>query len=111
MIVGTSPRMVDVDAIRRTARHHNTDVLIGIQGNRLVIVVGRKIDEDASADDVSFMDIASALDESFGPSALTYVVGPTVPAVVDAVKSAKAALAGFSVAKSRREPPRPLPRR
>ncbi len=106
VIVGTSPRMVDVDAIRRTARHHNTDVLIGIQGNRLVIVVGRKIDEDAAADDVSFMDIASALDESFGPG--TYVVGPTVPAVVDAVKSAKAALAGFSVAKSRREPPRPL---
>ena len=106
VIVGTSPRMVDVDAIRRTARHHNTDVLIGIQGNRLVIVVGRKIDEDAVADDVSFVDIASALDESFGPG--TYVVGPTVPAVVDAVKSAKAALAGFSVAKSRREPPRPL---
>ena len=106
VIVGTSPRMVDVDAIRRTARQHNTDVLIGIQGNRLVIVVGRKIDEDAAADDVSFMDIASALDESFGPG--TYVVGPTVPAVVDAVKSAKAALAGFSVAKSRREPPRPL---
>lgn len=106
VIVGTSPRMVDVDAIRRTARHHNTDVLIGIQGNRLVIVVGRKIDEDAAADNVSFMDIASALDESFGPG--TYVVGPTVPAVVDAVKSAKAALAGFSVAKSRREPPRPL---
>ena len=106
VIVGTSPGMVDVDAIRRTARQHNTDVLIGIQGNRLVIVVGRKIDEDAAADDVSFMDIASALDESFGPG--TYVVGPTVPAVVDAVKSAKAALAGFSVAKSRREPPRPL---
>ena len=106
VIVGTSPRMVDVDAIRRTARHHDTDVLIGIQGNRLVIVVGRKIDEETTTNNASFMDIASALDESFGPG--TYVVGPSVPAVVDAVKSAKAALAGFSVAKSRREPPRPL---
>jgi len=106
VIVGTSPRMVDVDAIRRTARHHDTDVLIGIQGNRLVIVVGRKIDEETTSNNASFMDIASALDESFGPG--TYVVGPSVPAVVDAVKSAKAALAGFSVAKSRREPPRPL---
>lgn len=106
VIVGTSPRMVDVDAIRRTARHHDTDVLIGIQGNRLVIVVGRKIDEETTTNNTSFMDIASALDESFGPG--TYVVGPSVPAVVDAVKSAKAALAGFSVAKSRREPPRPL---
>ena len=106
VIVGTSPRMVDVDAIRRTARHHNTDVLVGVQGNRLVVVVGRRIDEDASNDVEPLEDIARALDHSFGPG--TYVVGPTVPAVVDAVKSAKAALAGFSVAKSRREPPRPL---
>ena len=106
VIVGTSPRMVDVDAIRRTARHHNTDVLVGVQGNRLVVVVGRRIDEDASNDVEPLEDIARALDDSFGPG--TYLVGPTVPAVVDAVKSAKAALAGFSVAKSRREPPRPL---
>jgi hypothetical protein len=106
VIVGTSPRMVDVDAIRRTARHHNTDVLVGVQGNRLVVVVGRRIDEDASHDVEPLEDIARALDDSFGPG--TFVVGPTVPAVVDAVKSAKAALAGFSVAKSRREPPRPL---
>jgi len=106
VIVGTSPRMVDVDAIRRTARHHDTDVLIGIQGNRLVIVVGRKIDEETTTNNASFMDIASALDESFGPG--TYVVGPSVPAVVDAVKSAKAALAGFSVAARRRKPQRPL---
>jgi len=106
VIVGTSPRMVDVDAIRRTARHHNTDVLVGVQGNRLVVVVGRRIDEDSSHDVEPLEDIARALDDSFGPG--TYVVGPTVPAVVDAVKSAKAALAGFSVAKSRREPPRPL---
>jgi sugar diacid utilization regulator len=98
--------MVDVDAIRRTARHHNTDVLVGVQGNRLVVVVGRRIDEDASNDVEPLEDIARALDDSFGPG--TYVVGPTVPAVVNAVKSAKAALAGFSVAKSRREPPRPL---
>ena len=106
VIVGTSPRMVDVDAIRRTARHHDTDVLVGVQGNRLVVVVGRRLEEEGTHEGASFIDIAAALDESFGPG--TYVVGPTVPAVVDAVKSAKAALAGFSVAKSRREPPRPL---
>jgi len=106
VIVGTSPRMVDVDAIRRTARHHDTDVLVGVQGNRLVVVVGRRLEEDSTHEVISFIDIAAALDDSFGPG--TYVVGPTVPAVFDAVKSAKAALAGFSVAKSRREPPRPL---
>ncbi len=106
VLVGTSPRMVEVDAIRRIARHHNTDVLVGVQGNRLVVVVGRRIDAEEATEEHPFATIAGALDESFGPG--TYVVGPAVPAVVDAVKSAKAALAGFSVAKSRRDPPRPL---
>lgn len=109
VLVGTSPRMVDVDQIRRAARHHNADVLVGVQGKRLVVVVGRRNDEDGVGHknkDNSFVDIARALDDFFGPGSL--VVGPTVPAVVDAVNSAKAALAGFSVAKSWRNAPRPL---
>ena len=107
VLVGTSPRMVDVDQIRRIARHHNTDVLVGVQGKRLVVVVGRRLDDDTtSTHHHSFVDIAHALDECFGQGSL--VLGPTVPAVVDAVKSAKAALAGFAVAKSWRSAPRPL---
>jgi len=108
VLVGTSPRMVDVDQIRRTARHHNADVLVGVQGNRLVVVIGRRLDDDnhAPREHHSFVAIAQALDESFGPG--HFVIGPTVPAVVDAVKSAKAALAGFSVAKSWRNAGRPL---
>jgi len=107
VLVGTSPRMVDVDQIRRVARHHNTDVLIGVQGKRLVVVVGRRLDDDASPNNhYSFVEIATALNDSFGSGSL--VVGPSVPAVVDAVKSAKAALAGFSVAKSWRSAPRPM---
>ncbi len=107
VLVGTSPRMVDVDMIRRIARHHNADVLVGVQGKRLVVVVGRRLDDDtAPHQHHSFDAIAQALDECFGAGSL--VLGPTVPAVVDAVKSAKAALAGFSVAKSWRSAPRPL---
>lgn len=107
VLVGTSPRLVDVDAIRRIARHHNADVLIGVQGNRLVVVVGRRLDDESLPGELhSFGSIALALEGMFGPG--TFVVGPTVPAVVDAVKSAKAALAGFSVAKGLREPARPL---
>jgi len=107
VLVGTSPRMVDVDQIRRLARHHDGDVLVGVQGNRLVVVVGRRIDEERRRETpTSFMDIALAMDECFGPGAL--VVGPTVAAVVDAAKSAKSALAAFAVAKSRRELARPL---
>jgi hypothetical protein len=107
VLVGTSPRMVDVDQIRRIARHHNTDVLVGVQGKRLVVVVGRRLDDDTtSSHHHSFVDIAHALYDCFGQGSL--VLGPTVPAVVDAVKSAKAALAGFAVAKSWRSAPRPL---
>ena len=107
VVVGTSPRMVDVDDIRRTSRHQHADVLVGVQGNRLVVVIGRRADEDESMSaPSSFMEIATAMEQSFGPGAL--VVGPTVASVVDAAKSAKAALAGFSVAKARRELNRPL---
>jgi len=107
VLVGTSPRMVDVDQIRRTARHHNADVLVGVQGNRLVVVIGQRLDDDhAPREHHTFVEIAQALDESLGPG--HFVIGPTVASVVDAVKSAKAALAGFSVAKSWRSAGRPL---
>ena len=41
VLVGTAPRMLDVDMLRRTARHLDADVLIGVQGSRLVLVIGR----------------------------------------------------------------------
>lgn len=101
VIVGTSPRVVDVDLIRRTARTHNTDVLVGVQGNRLLVVVGRRIDSEPTREPLAFSAIAKAFSDVFGEGA--YVFGPTVESVVDAVKSAKAALAGFSVIAGRRQ--------
>ena len=41
VLVGTTPRMLDVDVLRRAARHMAADVLIGVQGGRLVLVIGR----------------------------------------------------------------------
>jgi len=41
VLVGTAPKMLDVDQLRRTARHLDADVLIGVQGSRLVLVIGR----------------------------------------------------------------------
>jgi len=110
VLVGTTPRIVDVDQIRRTARHVDADVLIGVQGNRLVVVIGRarpRGEDDAapSEPEHSFLQIAEALEPSFGAGNL--VLGPEVPDVVEAGKSAKAALAGFAVARSWRNAPRP----
>src|SRR3546814_10867260 len=41
VLVGTTPPQLDVDQLRRTARKLGVDVLIGVQGIRLVLVVGR----------------------------------------------------------------------
>lgn len=107
VLVGTTPRIVDVDQIRRTARHVDADVLIGVQGNRLVVVIGRAApkSEEAPAAPLAFPQIAEGLEPFFGTGHL--VLGPEVPDVVDAGKSAKAALAGFAVARSWRNAPRP----
>lgn len=108
VLVGTAPRIVDVDQLRRAARHVDADVLIGVQGNRLVVVIGRALprgEEQAGERSFSFPQIAEALEPSFGPGHL--VLGPEVPDVVDAGRSAKAALAGFAVARAWRNAPRP----
>jgi hypothetical protein len=108
VLVGTTPRMLDVDQLRRTARHLDADVLIGVQGNRLVLVIGRStpIADDAdAANRMPFIDIAAQLEPGFGPGHL--VLGHEVANLVEASTSAKAALAGFAVARAWRNAPRP----
>ncbi len=112
VLVGTAPKMLDVDMLRRTARHLDADVLIGVQGSRLVLVIGRaspydsETAESATEAPVSFLDIATALEPGFGDGYL--VLGHEVASLVDAAKSAKAALAGFAVARSWRNATRPM---
>jgi len=108
VLVGTAPRMLDVDQLRRTARHLDADVLIGVQGSRLVLVIGRvdpKDDEEARTP-LPFIEIARQLESGFGAGHL--VLGHEVPSLVDAARSARAALAGFAVARSWRNAPRPV---
>jgi len=107
VLVGTAPRMLDVDMLRRTARHLDADVLIGVQGSRLVVVIGRvdPPDDAESRAPIPFLDIATQLEPGFGPGHL--VLGHAVPSLVDAARSARAALAGFAVAKAWRNAPRP----
>ncbi|WP_294180577.1 CdaR family transcriptional regulator [uncultured Schumannella sp.] len=110
VLVGTAPRSLDVDQLRRTARHLDADVLIGVQGSRLVLVIGRTnpVDEEDSTQSrerLTFLEIAAQLEPGFGEGHL--VLGHTVPSLVEAARSARAALAGFAVAKAWRNAPRP----
>lgn len=106
VLVGTTPPQFDVDQLRRMARKLGVDVLIGVQGSRLVLVIGRS---EVPADDAAplpFPEIARRLEPGFGTGHL--VLGPAVPALVDAGQSARAALAGFAVANAWRHAPRPV---
>jgi sugar diacid utilization regulator len=113
VLVGTTPPMLDVDQLRRTARHMAADVLIGVQGKRLVLVIGRaepRVEDPEDGSTVppvlSFLEIAAGLEPGFGPGHL--VLGHEVQSLVDASRSARAALAGFAVARSWRHAPRPV---
>ena len=108
VLVGTTPQQFDVDQFRRAARKLGIDVLIGVQGSRLVLVIGRAVTSTRSEDtpDIPFIEIAGHLEPHFGPGYL--VLGPTVAALVDASQSARAALAGFAVARGWRHAPRPV---
>lgn len=108
VLVGTTPPHLDVDQLRRVARKLGVDVLIGVQGSRLVLVVGRTEapGREDVPDDLPFAEIAKRLEPGFGAGHL--VLGPTVPALVEASQSARAALAGFAVARAWRNAPRPV---
>ncbi|WGD38550.1 PucR family transcriptional regulator [Lysinibacter sp. HNR] len=113
VLVGTGTPSVDVDQIRRTARHLGADVLIGLQGNRLVLVIGRAETPHGEGEiagtpepKLSFMEIAQRLEFAFGDGQL--VLGHPVDSLVDASKSARAALAGIAVARAWRDAPRPV---
>ena len=111
VLVGTAERFVDVDQLRRSARHAGADVLIGLQGTRLVLVLGRtdaplREPGQPAAEPLSFLEIAQRLADGFSDGPL--VLGPTVENLVDASRSARAALAGVAVARSWRNAPRPV---
>jgi len=87
-----------LDALQRAARHAGVDVLAGVPGERLVVVLGGV--EDALAG-------TRPLLPEFGPGPV--VVGPTVADLGAAGASARAALAGIRAAAGWPGAPRPVP--
>lgn len=106
VMIGSFAEATDVDALRRTARRHSADVLVGIHGDRLILVVGTLPNENETAAAVSLFDLCSVFLDSFGPGPI--VVGTEVPSISDANRSAKSALAGIAVVGAWAKAPRPI---
>jgi len=84
-------------AVHRIGRHAQIDVLAGVQGNRLVVIVGG-IDDARRA--------AAVLAPAFADGPV--VVGPAVGDLASATRSAAAALAGLRAAPAWPAAPRPV---
>jgi len=100
VVVGKSPDAapeVVVDEIRRVARASRLDVLTGVQGDRLVAILG------GGGDPVR---ATRHLVSQFGPGPV--VVGPPVLDLLAAGVSASAAVAGLLAAPAWPEAPRPV---
>lgn len=86
-----------IDELRAAARRARLDLLAGVQGGRLIVVLGGSHDPMASAEKLAGL---------FGPGHL--VVGPAVKDLRAAHPSARAALAGLRVAPAWPDAPRPV---
>lgn len=85
-----------IEVLRRTGRHAGADVLAGVQGRRLVVLLG--------ADDVEAA--APRLVDCFGDGPI--VLGPTVADLTVARASAAEALSALRVAGAWPDAPRPV---
>jgi DNA-binding PucR family transcriptional regulator len=84
-------------AIRRTARQAGYDVLTGVQGDRLVAVLGGVADPQRAAASVA---------DHFGPGPV--VAGPLMPDLAAAAASTRAAISGLRAASAWPDAPRPV---
>ncbi len=95
VLIGNSDAKLDPDQLRRLARKSDADVLIGVHGDRLIVVVGKIASTEGQKSSLAFSEVVKLLEPSFAPGPV--VVGPTVREVSSAHTSAKAALAAFAV--------------
>ena len=104
VLLGIANPSPDPDAMRKIARKAGSDLLLGIQGRRQVVVIGLMVNSEKP--DLAIQQIATQLEGFFGQGPL--ILGTTVATVSDAPRSAKSALAAHSVAVSIGAIKRPL---
>lgn len=100
VMVGTTDGPVDEiqsAELRRAARRAAQDALVGVQGERLIVVLGGEGD---------LREQAQGLLSSFGPGPV--VIGPLVDELADAGRSARAALSTLHAVHAWPSAPRPV---
>lgn len=100
VVVGRTPSgdaEAVVDLIRRDARHASLDVLTGVQGDRMVVILGGADDGGKAAETIA---------PHFGAGPVVY--GPLVPDLLGAATSARSAVAGLRAAPAWPDTPRPV---
>ncbi|WP_212991948.1 PucR family transcriptional regulator [Actinoplanes auranticolor] len=100
VVVGRTPGgdiTAVLHAVYRAARRARVEVIGGVHGDRLVVVLGGVADP---------LVAAGHLAASFGEGPI--VVGPAVPSLDQATESARAALAGFRAARAWPGAPNPV---
>ena len=98
VLIGNTQELLDADQLRRLARKADTDVLIGVHGDRLIVVVGIVTNSESPKTNIGFSQIVASLESSFGQGPV--VIGPTVRDVSSANVSARAALSAFAVVRN-----------
>jgi hypothetical protein len=103
VVIGSAPSDpgTAVDAIRASAGRNSLDLLAAPQGDRLVLVIGT-----AAGSDDELVALVAEFAAEFGPGEV--VVGPIVPSLMDAARSARAALSGLRAARAWPGAPRPV---
>ena len=100
IMVGPAPSETNASFLgnlRRSAARFAEDVMVGIQGDRLILVLGNVRNPESAH---------PRLSELFAPGPVVY--GPLAVTLADATASAKAAFAGVSVARGWSGAPRPV---
>jgi DNA-binding PucR family transcriptional regulator len=103
VVIGPAPEDPGsaVESIRAATSHNSLDLLAAPQGDRLVLVLGTS----ATSTDQLVAMVAEFVAE-FGPG--NVVVGPIVTSLMDAARSARAAISGLRAARAWPDAPRPV---
>jgi hypothetical protein len=97
----------DTEHLRRSARRLGSEMLIGVQADRIVLVLGQSVPVDGGqVHPWSVTHVVEGMLHLFGPGPV--VTGPPVPGILEASTSARAAQAGYAAVPGWPGAPRPV---